>query len=368
MHILIAPDSFKESLSAFEVATAIREGFQKAIPAATFDIQPVGDGGEGTLDALVDGLKLNRDSHIVTGAFGNPVSAQYARKDNLAVFEMASICGLEKIPIDKRDPLTLTTKGVGEMIVYLVKQGVTEIMLGVGGSATNDGGIGMAEGLGYEFFDKLGNSVKAVGENLDKMASFSDGNLHVNLNQVTIKIISDVKNPLCGSDGATYVFAGQKGLESDKFAFVDKMMREFYQKISVPLLTMEGAGAGGGMAAGLVYFANGQIVSGIDAVLDALDFDHRVKSADLVIIGEGRMDNQSLSGKAPIGVSRRTPKGIPIVAICGSLKNDLPDFPFENIQAAFPIIATVDSLENTLAFAKENVIRTANNIGNLLLL
>lgn len=241
-------------------------------------------------------------------------------------------------------------------------------MLGVGGSATNDGGIGMAEGLGYEFFDKLGNSVKAVGENLDKMASFSDGNLHVNLNQVTIKIISDVKNPLCGSDGATYVFAGQKGLESDKFAFVDKMMREFYQKISVPLLTMEGAGAGGGMAAGLVYFANGQIVSGIDAVLDALDFDHRVKSADLVIIGEGRMDNQSLSGKAPIGVSRRTPKGIPIVAICGSLKNDLPDFPFENIQAAFPIIATVDSLENTLAFAKENVIRTANNIGNLLLL
>ena len=368
LYILIALDSFKESLSALDAAKAIQRGFKKALPNATFDLMPIGDGGEGTLETLTDGLHLRRDSHIVTGALGQPVEAHYATNGQLAVFEMADICGLEKVPLDKRNPLTLTTKGVGEMIGHLVDLGIKEIMIGVGGSSTNDGGIGMAAGLGYRFFDESGQEVAAVGDNLGNIVRFFRDSNSPDLSQVTLTIITDVTNPLCGPKGATYIFAGQKGLPKTDFAHVDKAMEQFYRQSFPELLDLAGAGAGGGMAAGLVAFAGGKIISGIDAVLDVLDFDRRVQAADLVIVGEGRMDQQSLSGKAPVGVARRTPKGTPVIAICGSLKDDLPDFPVANIQAAFPIISGVDSLEKTLAKAPQNLERTAQNIGNLLAL
>lgn len=364
MHIVIAPDSFKESLPAYEVAQALKIGFQEALPEATFDLIPLGDGGEGTLDALIDGLNLSKHKLIVTGALGEDVEVDYASDSQLAVFEMAAICGLGKVPKEARNPLTLRTEGVGQMISHLIKQGVKEIMIGVGGSATNDGGIGMAAGLGYHFFDEVGRIVEPIGENLGKIRKMTSPSL--DLSRVKLTIITDVKNPLCGQSGATYTFAAQKGLTEDQFGQVDQAMASFYQLVNSEVLSLEGAGAGGGMAAGLVTFANGQIVSGIDAVLDVLDFDRHVQNADLVIVGEGRMDKQSLAGKAPIGVARRTPDGIPIIAICGSLKEDLPAFPIENIIAAFPIIAGVDSLENTLAHARPNLIRTAQNIGNLL--
>lgn len=368
MHILIAPDSFKESLSASEVAKAIQKGFQKALPEATFDRMPIGDGGEGTLAALAEGLHLESHSHTVTGALGQAVQAHYATNGHLAVFEMADICGLEKVPLDKRNPLTLTTEGVGEMLAHLIDLGITDIMVGVGGSSTNDGGLGMAAGLGYHFFDEAGQELAAIGDNLGNIVRFFRDSNSPDLSQVTLTIITDVTNPLCGPKGATYIFAGQKGLPKTDFAHVDKAMEQFYRQSFPELLDLGGAGAGGGMAAGLVAFAGGKIISGIDAVLDVLDFDRRVQAADLVIVGEGRMDQQSLSGKAPVGVARRTPKGTPVIAICGSLKDDLPDFPVANIQAAFPIISGVDSLEKTLAKAPQNLERTAQNIGNLLAL
>lgn len=368
MHILIAPDSFKESLSASEVAKAIQKGFQKALPEATFDRMPIGDGGEGTLAALAEGLHLESHSHTVTGALGQAVQAHYATNGHLAVFEMADICGLEKVPLDKRNPLTLTTEGVGEMLAHLIDLGITDIMVGVGGSSTNDGGLGMAAGLGYHFFDEAGQELAAIGDNLGNIVRFFRDSNSPDLSQVTLTIITDVTNPLCGPKGATYIFAGQKGLPKTDFAHVDKAMEQFYRQSFPELLDLGGAGAGGGMAAGLVAFAGGKIISGIDAVLDVLDFDRRVQAADLVIVGEGRMDQQSLSGKAPVGVAIRTPKGTPVIAICGSLKDDLPDFPVANIQAAFPIISGVDSLEKTLAKAPQNLERTAQNIGNLLAL
>ena len=368
MHILIAPDSFKESLSASEVAKAIQKGFQKALPEATFDRMPIGDGGEGTLAALAEGLHLESHSHTVTGALGQAVQAHYATNGHLAVFEMADICGLEKVPLVKRNPLTLTTEGVGEMLAHLIDLGITDIMVGVGGSSTNDGGLGMAAGLGYHFFDEAGQELAAIGDNLGNIVRFFRDSNSPDLSQVTLTIITDVTNPLCGPKGATYIFAGQKGLPKTDFAHVDKAMEQFYRHSFPELLDLAGAGAGGGMAAGLVAFAGGKIISGIDAVLDVLDFDRRVQAADLVIVGEGRMDQQSLSGKAPVGVARRTPKGTLVIAICGSLKDDLPDFPVANIQAAFPIISGVDSLEKTLAKAPQNLERTAQNIGNLLAL
>ena len=224
----------------------------------------------------------------------------------------------------------------------------------------------MAAGLGYRFFDESGQEVAAVGDNLGNITTISYEDYHWDLSQIELTIITDVTNPLCGPNGATYVFGGQKGLANEKFASVDKDMEQFYQSFFPVILDLAGAGAGGGMAAGLAAFTGGRIISGIDAVLDMLNFDRRVQVADVVIVGEGRMDKQSLSGKAPVGVASRTPRGKLVIAICGSLKDDLPDFPVANIQAAFPIISDVDSLENTLAQAPQNLERTAQNIGNLL--
>ena len=346
MRILIAPDSFKESLSAKEVALALKSGLEKALPDADFDLMPIGDGGEGTLDALAENLNLEKKTVKIPHAYTGDGSVPYASNGQTAIFEMAAVCGLEQVPKDKRNPLCITTQGVGELIVHLVKSGISDFIIGVGGSATNDGGIGMAYGLGYRFYD-------SEGRELD-------------LSNVTIRLITDVDNPLCGLNGATYIFGGQKGLSPSQVKKVDQNMAQFYQGFAPEVPKLAGSGAGGGMAAGMVAFAGAEIKSGIDFVLDCVDFDQRVKTADLVIVGEGRMDNQSLSGKAPVGVAKRTPSAISVIAICGSLKNDLPDFPVGGISAAFPIIGQLGDLDQILSSAKENLYRTGLNIGNLI--
>ncbi|HFU4206164.1 TPA: glycerate kinase [Streptococcus suis] len=366
MRILIAPDSFKESLSAIEVAQAIKQGFSKVYPQANYDLLPLGDGGEGTLDSLTQDLGLEKYQTEVTGPFGERICVTYAMRDGLAVFEMAEIVGLASIPLEKRNPLQVSTRGVGELLVELVQKGANQFFIGIGGSASHDGGIGMAAGLGVKFYDREGQELEAIGANLGKIADFSTEDMGLELSTVQIDLITDVDNLLCGPQGATYVFAGQKGLAAEEFERVDKELAAFYNFVNPAILTLAGAGAGGGMAAGLVQFAGAHIQTGINFVLDQLDFDKRVAEADLVIVGEGRMDAQSLAGKTPIGVARRTPIGIPIIAICGSLKDDLPDFPFEKICAAFPIIAEVDDLENTLQKAEKNLVRTAEQVARIL--
>ncbi|NRG97282.1 glycerate kinase [Streptococcus suis] len=366
MRILIAPDSFKESLSATDVAQAIKQGFSKVYPQASYDLLPLGDGGEGTVDSLIQAFTLDVKETYVTGPFGDKINIRYAMKDDLAVFEMAEIVGLASIPIGKRNPLLVSTRGVGELLVELVQKGANQFFIGIGGSASHDGGIGMAAGLGVKFYNREGKEVEAIGAHIGEIVSFSTEDMLVDLSQVRIDLVTDVDNPLCGPQGATYVFAGQKGLASTEFKRVDEEMARFYNIVNSEILDVNGAGAGGGMAAGLVQFAGARIQKGIDFVLDQLDFDHRVTKADLVVVGEGRMDAQSLSGKTPIGVARRTPTGIPIIAICGSLKDDLPEFPFENICAAFPIIASVESLEDTLQKAEKNLVRTAEQVARIL--
>lgn len=368
MHILIAPDSFKESLSALEVAEAIASGFSSIYPEATFDLLPVGDGGEGTLSSLSTNLHMTTKTALVSDPFGDKREVPYAVLGNLAVFEMASICGLELVSHKQRNPLQLSTQGVGEMFVHLSQAGVTEVMVGVGGSSTNDGGIGMAKGLGYRFLDADGIELGAIGDNLSKIAVIDGSQVPKALKKLKVTIITDVTNPLCGPNGATYVFGGQKGLPVADMKAVDEAMCKFYQKANPAVITASGSGAGGGMAAGLMTFLNGQVVSGIDAVLDYSHFDERVQKADLVIVGEGRLDRQSLSGKAPVGVARRTPQNIPVIAICGSLADDLPDFPASNITAAFPIIPSLSSQEILFQNTGKNLIRTAQNIANLLTL
>ena len=366
MKILIAPDSFKECLPAKEVAEMIAEGLRQSIIDVEPITCPIGDGGEGTVDAIRYSLDLMEIFALVTGPFGKPVEMRYVEKETMALFEVADLIGLGKIPVDQRHPLDIETRGIGELICYLINKGKKDIYIGVGGTATNDGGLGLAVGLGYQLYDREGKQLKACGQSLLKCDSIRKEKAIKIPEDVQIHILADVSNPLCGLDGATYIFGKQKGLSPTMFDKVDQAIYSFYEKNCPSVLTQAGMGAGGGLAAGLCAFAHARIVSGIETCLELIDFDSKVANADLVIVGEGRLDHQSLSGKAPIGVARRTPKGIPVIAICGSLADDLPSLPFENIVGAFSITKHPDSLDQLLKNARENLLFTARNIGNLL--
>ncbi len=366
MKIVIAPDSFKESLTAEQVAEAIKRGFQQSISDVDCLLCPVGDGGEGTVDAIRHSLDLEEKWIQVTGPFGSKEAMRYFQKEQLALFEVADLVGLGKIPQEKRNPLQIQTRGIGELIRHLISQEIKEIYIGVGGTASNDGGIGIAAGLGYQFYDRDGNVLTACGQTLLNLASVSTENCYKIPEDVHIRILADVVSPLCGHQGATYTFGKQKGLDPTMFVAVDQAIQDFYEKVSLATLEIKGAGAGGGIAGGLCAFAQASIVSGIDTCLDLIDFDKKVADADLVIVGEGRLDRQSLAGKAPIGVAKRTPVGVPVVAICGSLAEDLPTLPFENIQAAFSILEKSEPLEDSLKNASIYLEHTATNIGHLL--
>lgn len=366
MKIVIAPDSFKESLTAEQVAEAIKRGFQQSIADVECLLCPVGDGGEGTVDAIRHSLDLEEKWIQVTGSFGQKEAMRYFQKSQLALFEVADLVGLGKIPIKKRNPLQIQTRGIGELIRHLIAQGIKDIYIGVGGTASNDGGIGIAAGLGYRFYDRDGNVLPACGQSLLNLASVSTENRDELPEDVQIRILADVVSPLCGHQGATYIFGKQKGLDPTMFEAVDQAIQDFYEKASPVTLKIKGAGAGGGIAGGLCAFAKASIVSGIDTCLDLIDFDKKVSDADLVVVGEGRLDRQSLAGKAPIGVAKRTPVGVPVIAICGSLAEDLPSLPFENIQATFSILEKCEPLEDSLKNASLYLEHTAANIGRLL--
>ena len=366
MKIVIAPDSFKESLPANEVAEAIKRGFKRVIPDAECLLLPVGDGGEGTVDAIKSSLGLEEKIVQVTGPFGDEVLMSYFQKRELALFEVANLVGLAKIPFEKRNPLEIQTKGIGQLILHLIEQGIKDIYVGVGGTASNDGGIGIAAGLGYQFYDENGIELEACGQSLFEISHISKDKASSVPADVRIKILADVSNPLCGPHGATYTFGKQKGLNPAKFQDVDIAIENFYGKVTPEILKLDGAGAGGGIAAGLCAFARAEIVSGIQTCLDLINFDQKVTDADLVIVGEGRLDTQSLAGKAPIGVAKRTPNGVPVIAICGSLSEDLPPLPLENIVAAFSILEKSEPLAESLKKADVYLENTAASIARIM--
>ncbi|MBP1047890.1 glycerate kinase [Enterococcus sp. BWM-S5] len=366
MRFLIAPDSFKESLSALEAAQIIKRGFEKVFPHADYELLPVGDGGEGTVAALSANMGLTEMSKKVAGPFGSEVKISYTSDGKTALVEMAALVGLQAIPKEKRAPLRLSTRGLGELIRDLAEEGVEKLFIGVGGSGTNDGGIGMAEGLGYTFFDEAGDRLEAIGENLGKVASFQPPQGLAELKLPEITVITDVANPLCGENGAAYIFGLQKGLAESQMGEADKAMHHFYSLVSPKIIDVPGSGAGGGMGAGLVAFAHGKLVSGIDYVLDLLAFDEKVVTADVVIVGEGKMDGQSMEGKAPVGIARRVPKGIPVVAICGSTGAGSEQAVEYGIDAVFSTVNEPADLQTVLAEAETNLERTAENVAALI--
>lgn len=372
MKIVIAPDSFKESLTAEQAAKAIQSGFMSIFPDSDYYLLPIADGGEGTIQALASANGGIIEQRTVTGPLNQTVDANiaFSKDEKTAFIEMAEACGLHLVPLDQRDPLQTTTFGVGELIQYALDRGVDEIIIGVGGSSTNDGGTGMASALGYKFFDETGALVQGNGQGLSLITSLSTEHVDKRLGEVTITIAGDVVNRLTGPSGATYVFGPQKGLPEHLLKQVDQSMVTFYklaeETLGRTVSDIPGSGAGGGIGAGLMLFAHGKFKKGIDLVLDQLNISKFCEDADIVIVGEGKMDEQTIYGKAPIGVARRVPENTKVIAICGSIGEGTEILYEHGIDAIFPTIPSLLPLETIMGSAYTNVERTARNVAALL--
>ena len=320
---VVVSDSFKGTVSSREICEIAQRVIPRHFPACEVVCIPVADGGEGTVDCFVQAMGAQRVGVTVTNALGEKSAAAYARLGELAIIEMAAAAGLPQVGA-LRCPGTATTYGVGELIAHAVDSGCRKILLGLGGSATNDGGCGCAAALGVRFYDADGQSFVPVGDTLGRIARIDTAEADELLRSVEITVMCDVTNPLYGPTGAAYVFAPQKGADAEKVKSLDAGLRHFGDVIrsqyGLDVGAMPGAGAAGGMGAGCVALLGGTIQSGIDAVLDVTGFDRQLEGADLVITGEGRIDSQSADGKVVSGVARRTrAKGVPLIAIAGGI-------------------------------------------------
>ena len=387
MKIIIAPDSFKESLSAQQVASAIARGFREVLPNAELLMLPVADGGEGTTEALLAATSGIRVSAQVTGPLGQPVEAFWgllgessqagmlaASKDKVAVIEMAAASGLDWVPPKQRNPLITTSRGTGELILVALDQGVTRFIIGLGGSATNDAGVGMLQALGVRFLDQAGHELAAGGGALSQLCTIDLTHLDKRLAQAQFEVACDVDNPLTGASGASAVFGPQKGATPEQVSLLDANLAHFAaltQRVTGNAIEqVAGAGAAGGLGGAFLGYLNADLRSGIDIVLDAVGFDQHLQGAALVIAGEGRMDSQSIYGKTPIGVSQRVKAvvNVPVIALAGSLAKDVEVVYAHGVDAVFSVVQGVSSLEQALAEAEENVYRTALNVARVFVL
>ncbi len=371
MKIIIAPDSFKESLTAMEVANAIETGFKQVFADAQYIKLPMADGGEGTVQSLVDATQGEIVNCTVTGPLGEPVSGFYGLMGDgdTAIIEMAAASGLHLVPAAQRNPLVTTTYGTGELIKSVLDKGVKHIIVGIGGSATNDGGIGMAQALGIRLLDQQGNELGYGGGELDKLATIDMSGLDARLKDVRLEVACDVDNPLCGEKGASRVFGPQKGATPDMVAQLDANLSHYgdiiFQQLGVDVKPMAGAGAAGGLGAALLGLLNAQLRPGIDIVMDAVKLTELVADADLVITGEGRIDSQTIHGKTPIGVARAAKQfNLPVIGIAGCLADDcgvVHDHEHP-IDAVFAVVNRSVDLPTALAEAKQNIELTSRNI------
>ncbi|SFR18848.1 MULTISPECIES: glycerate kinase [unclassified Enterobacter] len=373
MKIVIAPDSYKESLSALEVATAIEQGFREIWPDADYIKLPVADGGEGTVQAMVEAT-AGRIIHVdVTGPLGESVKGFYGLSgdERSAFIEMAAASGLELVPPAKRNPLITTSRGTGELIRHALDAGVKHIIIGIGGSATNDGGAGMVQALGAKLLNADGESLGQGGGELDRLAKIDISELDKRLKTCRIEVACDVTNPLTGDDGASAVFGPQKGATPEMIVRLDNGLHHYARIIQhdldVDVLKLAGGGAAGGMGAALYAFCGAELRRGIEIVTDALHLDEHVKDADLVITGEGRIDSQTINGKVPVGVAKVAKRyNKPVIGIAGSLTADVGVVHEHGLDAVFSVIFTICSLEDALENAGENVRLTARNVAAVL--
>lgn len=364
--IVIAPQAFKQSISARAAAVAIQSGVVRAIPDAETVLIPVADGGDGTLAALIDTTGGQYFTADVIGPLGGTVAAQWGVMGDgeTAVIEMALASGLALIPDQRRDPRTATTYGTGQLMAAALDAGYTRIIVGLGGSATNDGGTGMATALGVRFLNADGDELPPGGAALVNLHDVDVSGLHPGLAGATVIGATDVTNPLCGDTGASAIFGPQKGATPEMVRELDgclaNLARVVQSELGIDVLHTPSAGAAGGLGAGLIAFANCELRSGIDMVCDALDFDRHAENADLVITGEGRADRSTAFDKAPVGIARRSRAfGVPTLLLAGSVGEGYDALYQHGIDAIMPMAEEPATLEHSLQNGAELLERAA---------
>lgn len=373
MKIVIAPDSFKESLTAKQVCIAIETGFKRVFPEATYCLIPVADGGEGTVQSLVDATQGEIVNLQVTGPIAEPVDAFYGLlgdNTHTAVIEMAAASGLHHVPEHLRDPKQTSSYGTGELIKAALDHGAKKIIIGLGGSATNDGGIGMLSALGVVFIDQNGSNIEANGLGLQSIKKINIDALDPRLANCEILVACDVDNPLCGERGASHVFGPQKGATAEDIQRLDNALKHYgeciKQQFNIDVLNQAGAGAAGGMGAALMAFTNATLKPGIELVLEAVQLSQYMTHTDLVITGEGRIDEQTIYGKTPMGVAKVAKQfDIPVIGIAGSLGKNHQAVYGCGIEAVFAAIPGAMTLQQAFTDAHDNVVNVAENIAKI---
>ncbi|MEB6549547.1 glycerate kinase [Heyndrickxia sporothermodurans] len=373
MKIIIAPDSFKESLSALEAANAIEEGFSAVIPDAEYIKLPMADGGEGTVQSLVDATNGKIIEKVVTGPLGLPVQGFFGLLGNgkTAVIEMSAASGIHHVPLDKRNPLLTTTYGTGELIVEALNFGAKEIIMGLGGSATNDGGAGMAQALGAKLLNNQKEQISFGGAALSDLKTIDISQVDSRLSNVQFIVACDVDNPLTGENGASAIFGPQKGATQEMVNRLDKSLLHFANIIKKELHKnvdrVPGAGAAGGMGAGMLAFFNAELKRGIDIVTQTLKLETHLEGADLVITGEGKIDGQTIFGKTPIGVAKLAKKkDIPVIGVAGYIEDKNRRVREEGIDALFSIVPGATLLEDAMTNAYQYLKDCSENIARVI--
>ena len=375
MKVTIAIDSFKGSLTSLEAGHAIEEGIKRVYADADVVVRPLADGGEGTVEALTCGMSGTLETITVTGPLGTPVSCQYGMipETGTAIMEMSAAAGITLVKPEERNPLKTTTYGVGEMILDAIKKGCRRFIVGIGGSATNDGGVGMLQALGYEFLDASENPISFGAQGLESLASIRADHVIPELSQCTFKIACDVTNPLCGPLGASAIYGPQKGATPEMVQMMDGWLGTYAElaKAVNPKANAEfpGTGAAGGLGFAFSTFTNAVLESGISIVLEETNLEEYVKDADFVITGEGRLDAQTVMGKAPIGVATIAKKhNKKVLAFSGCVTEDAVLCNEHGIDAFFPILRGVVSLEEAMdnTNARSNMIAAVEQVFHLI--
>lgn len=374
-HIFIlASDSYKGSATSQEVESSIAEGIRSLLPDATIYSYPVADGGEGTVAALVAAGKGTLRTRPVHGPLGDMAEASYAvLEDGSALIECAAASGITLTHQTEDEALRASTYGTGELIRDALDEGCRHILVGLGGSATTDGGAGMAEALGVRFLDSAGQSIGSGIAGLEELAEVDLSGIDPRLAACTFEALSDVQNPLAGLDGAVFVYGPQKGLPAARLSELDRTLERYGELVSKAvgsdISCLPGAGAAGGLGAGLAAFCAAKIRSGIDAVLDALSFDEHLGEADLVVTGEGRMDAQTAKGKAPVGIARRAARyGVPVAAIVGSCADDIEAVHEAGIDIVLSCVMAPSTLEECIEKTPDALSRAGRRLARIVAL
>lgn len=368
MRVVLAPDSYKGSASALDVCSAMAEGIRDVCPEAEIVMAPMADGGEGTVENLISAYDGRFEEVKVTGPAGRPVKARYGiMQDGLCIIEMAETSGLVLLNEDEMNPLLTTTYGLGELIIDALCKGCKTFVMGIGGSGTNDGGCGMAAALGYKFLDADGSEIPLGGGALDRLDSINTDNVDKRLYDASFLIACDVTNPLCGPNGASFVFGPQKGADDEVVRILDKNLKHLSEIIKrdlgVDVCDYPGAGAAGGLGAGSMAFLGGSLKEGVKIIADLLDLEQKIKGADLVFTGEGRCDHQTLGGKAPFGVaSVAFANEVPSVIIAGSVGEGVEPFYDMGVREIIGIKNEDMTLEYAKAHARKLIRAAARDV------